>query len=95
MSSYTDEQKTKCLENARQRIAVISGVGRSHLACAEEFALGYVQALTDVGALSFDQRDELYALAAEAVEQRKRRLKANTGQKKPPGQPAWRSKFLV
>jgi hypothetical protein len=74
MSSYTDEQKTKCLENARQRIAVISGVGRSHLACAEEFALGYVQALTDVGALSFDQRDELYALAAEAVEQRKRRL---------------------
>lgn len=74
MAKYTDEQKTQCLQNARQRIAVISAVGRSYLACAEEFARGYAQALTDVGALSFDQRDELYALAAEAVEQRKRVL---------------------
>jgi hypothetical protein len=74
MTTYANEQQSRCFKSAQQRIAVIASVGLSHLVCAEEFARGYAQGLAEAGVLSFDQRDALYALADDAVEQRKRKL---------------------
>ena len=74
MSICSDEQRAQCFNNAQQKIAIISSVGRSFIVNAEEFARGYAQALAEAGVLSFDQRDELYVLTTEAVERRRHKL---------------------
>ncbi len=71
MSRFSEEEKALYFLNANYKISVISSVSRCYLINAEEFARGYAQALAETGVLTFDQRDEIYDLAADAVKKRR------------------------
>jgi hypothetical protein len=56
----------------KSQILAINCVNRSHIICVEEFIRGYTQALAEVEAITFAQRDEFYLQITDAVLQRKR-----------------------
>jgi hypothetical protein len=71
MSRFSEEEKALYFLNANYKISVIASVSRCYLINAEEFARGYAQALAETGVLTFDQRDKIYDLAADAVKKRR------------------------
>lgn len=72
MPTYTDTEKAQYLSKAQSKVAAISETFRAHLDRAEENARGYVEALADLGAISNDLREELYAKAKETAAARLR-----------------------
>lgn len=76
MPVYTDQEKALYLNQARLKVGAISRANRPYIDRAEEHARTYAEALADLGAISYEVREELYTLAKEHAEARVREFKA-------------------
>lgn len=75
MPSYTAQEKTLYLNQARRKVLAISKIDRPYIDRAEEHARAYAEALYDVAAITEAERLTLLDDAREAAEARVREFK--------------------
>lgn len=76
MPTYTDQEKTLYLNQARRKVLAIAKANRPYIDRTEEHARAYAEALYDVAAITDTERLTLLDDAREAAEARVRELKA-------------------
>lgn len=76
MPTYTDQEKTLYLNQARRKVLAIAKAARQYIDRTEEHALAYTEALYDVAAITETERLTLLDDAREAAEARVREFKA-------------------
>lgn len=76
MPTYTDQEKTLYLNQARRKVLAIAKANRPHIDRAEEHARTYAEALYDVAAITEKERLTLLDDAREAAEARVREFRA-------------------
>lgn len=76
MPTYTEKEKTRYLNQARRKVALILQATRQQIHHAEVFACGYAEALADIDAITHEQRADLCELAKQTAEDRVREFEA-------------------
>lgn len=76
MPTYTDQEKTLYLNQARRKVLAIAKANRQYIDRTEEHARAYAEALYDVAAITETERLALLDDAREAAEARVREFKA-------------------
>lgn len=76
MPTYTPAEKAVYLNILRIKLVKIGRTERRYIDRAEEHARAYAEALSDVGVISDDERDDLYEVAKNAAEDRVRHFRA-------------------
>jgi len=76
MPTYTDQEKTLYLNQARRKVLAIAKANRKYIDRTEEHARAYAEALYDVAAITETERLTLLDDAREAAEARVREFRA-------------------